>query len=335
MAKSQELGAAFVLLTGFLVLLAYGTSMYRYMANFMIRMLSPEMFVYFQWNEKTTDYFFLSTTYYVAHVVSPFFIIICIVGLIINYIQVGMRLSLQPLAPNLKKINPISGFGRIFSLRSLTELVKNILKISLVGFITYFHMRGEMVQVVKLHDITLMAGMVYVAVSIFKLVMKMCVLLIILAILDYVYQKWDFEKSMRMTKQEVKDEHKQREGDPLVRSRIRQKQREIAYQRMMAEVPKADVVITNPIHVAVALSYKAEEMHAPKVVAKGGGDIAERIKEIAKENHVPIIEDKPLAQSLFKMCEVGDYVPPNLFKAVAEILAYVYRLGHKQHEFGI
>ena len=220
-------------------------------------------------------------------------------------------------------------------MKAVQELFKSIAKIFVVGWISYKHVKAIVPQLVELQDVSLRASMVFVAGSTLSLILKLCMVLVALAIIDWFYQKWDFEKSMKMTKQEVKDEMKQREGDPLVRSRIRQKQREIAFKRMMQDVPKADVVITNPIRIAVALSYVSDDMHAPRVVAKGAGVIAERIREVAKENDVPIVEDKPLAQALFKSADVGDFVPPNLFKAVAEVLAYVYRLGKKEHSFGI
>ena len=324
-----------VVLFGFIVLFFYGGTMYGYLSSFMRWVFSPEVFSHFNTSQANVGHFFLYVFYYVARIVFPLFAVLVTIGLFFNFVQVGIKLSAGAMQPSLDKLNPISGFKRIFSMRSVQELFKNIIKITVVGTVGYFHVRSAMVDFIKLHDIPLMAGLAFLGQSIFILVIKISIFLIILAIIDWIYQKYEFEKSIKMTKQEVKDEMKQREGDPLVRSRIRSKQREIAFQRMMAEVPKADVVITNPIHLAVALTYVAEEMHAPKVVAKGAGVIADRIKEIAKENDVPILEDRNLAQSLFKAADVGDYVPPNLFKAVAEVLAYVYRLGQKQHQFGI
>lgn len=334
-ARSQEVGSAVIVLSGFLMLYFYGVKIYTSIADYMTWIFSPDVFGHYIPNENNVGYFFLSMFYLVARIMAPILLTLLVVGVYFNILQVGLKVSGSPLTPNLNKINPLSGLKRIFSLRSIQELVKSIIKITVIGYVGFSHVRGVMHLMIKLHDIPLRAGLAFMGISIFKLVMKLSLILIILAILDWIYQKWDFEKGLRMTKQEVKDEMKQREGDPLVRSRIRQKQREIAFQRMMAEVPKADVIITNPVHIAVALSYVAEDMHAPKVVAKGAGVIADRIKEVAKENAVPIIEDKPLAQQLFKLTDVGDYVPPNLFKAVAEILAYVYRLGRKQHQFGI
>jgi flagellar biosynthetic protein FlhB len=334
-ARSQEIGSAFVILFGFLTLLLYGKTMYAYMANYMRFVLSPEVFVHFRPEQADVGHFFMAIFNVTARIVAPIFLVLVIVGVFFNIAQVGIMFTAEAMKPNFNKINPLQGLKRIFSLRSLTELVKSIIKISAVGIIGYLHIRGEIMNVVNLHDIPLAAGMVWLGTSIFWMTMKVALLLILLSLLDFIYQKWDFERSIKMTKQEVKDEHKQREGDPLVRSRIRQKQREIAMRRMMAEVPQADVVITNPVHIAVALTYVSSEMHAPKLVAKGAGVVADKIKEIAKEHGVPIIEDRPLAQSLFKSCEIGDFIPPNLFKAVAEILAYVFNLGKKAHKFGI
>ena len=163
----------------------------------------------------------------------------------------------------------------------------------------------------------------------FKIIFYVFLAMLVLSALDYLYQRWQYEESLKMTKQEVTDEHKQSEGDPKVKARIRSLQRQTAYHRMMAEVPKADVVITNPTHLAIALRFKSDEMPAPRVVAKGAGYIAERIRETAREHNVPIVENKPLAQTLFKMTELGDYIPVDLYRAVAEVLAYVYRLKGK------
>ena len=334
-ARSQEIGSAFVILFGFLTLLLFGRGMLHYIIEYTRYIFSPQVFVNFSTSETSIGAFFTQMFWYTARIVAPIFIILMVAGVFFNVIQVGLMFTTESMQPSFNKINPLSGFKRMFSVRSLTELIKSLIKISIVGIISYLHIRGQLHQYIKLHDIPLTAGMAYVANSIFWLVMKVALVLIILGFLDFLYQKWDHERSIKMTKQEVKDEMKQREGDPLVRSRIRQKQREIAMRRMMAEVPQADVVITNPVHVAVALAYVSDSMHAPKVIAKGAGVVAEKIKEVAREHDVPIIEDKPLAQSLFKSCEIGDFIPPNLFKAVAEILAYVFNLGRKAHKFGI
>jgi flagellar biosynthetic protein FlhB len=209
----------------------------------------------------------------------------------------------------------------------LFELCKNIVKISLIGIVGYYAVESEMQHVALLPDMSVGQIMGFIGAAAFRVALKCSLMLVALAILDYAYQRWEFEKSIRMTKQEIKEEMKNTEGNPQIKSRIRQVQRDVAFRRMMSDVPKADVVVTNPTQIAVALKYDMEEMEAPEVVAKGQRLIAERIKEIAKENDIPIVENKPLARALFKACDVGMQIPANLFRAVAEVLAYVYKLN--------
>ena len=259
-------------------------------------------------------------------ILSPFFVAILIVGMVGNITQVGFEFHGEPLKPKLTKLNPIAGFKRFVSLRSLVELIKSIMKLLIIGGISYGLIKAEIPRFPPLMQQGVGEILLFIAQVSFKILFFVCLALIILAVLDYIYQRWQFEQTIKMTKQEVKDERKQTEGDPKVKSRIRKAQIEMAARRMMEAVPEADVVITNPVHLAVALKFEASEMAAPTVVAKGAGYIAERIKEIANEHQVPIIEDKPLAQTLFKMVEIGEFIPVELYRAVAEILAYVYRL---------
>lgn len=256
----------------------------------------------------------------------PFFVPILIAGFVGNIGQVGFEIHSEPLAPKLSKLNPIAGLKRFVSLKSLVELAKSILKLLIIGGISYGLIKAEMRGFPPLMQQGIGEILLFIAQVAFKILFFVCLALIILALLDYIYQRWQFEQSIKMTKQEVKDERKQSEGDPKVKSRIRKAQLEMAARRMMEAVPEADVVITNPVHLAVALKFEASEMIAPTVIAKGSGHIAERIKEIASEHQVPIVEDKPLAQTLFKMVEIGEFIPVELYRAVAEILAYVYRL---------
>ncbi|MGD8880342.1 MAG: flagellar biosynthesis protein FlhB [Desulfobacterales bacterium] len=259
-------------------------------------------------------------------ILMPFFAPILIAGMVGNIGQVGFEIHSEPIAPKLAKLNPIAGFKRIFSLRSLVELAKSIMKLLIVGGISYGLIKAEMRGFAPLIQQGVAEILLFIAQVAFKILFFVCLALIILAFFDYIFQRWQFEKSIKMTKQEVKDERKQSEGDPKVKSRIRKAQLEMAARRMMEAVPEADVVITNPVHLAVALKFDASEMIAPTVIAKGSGHIAERIKEIASEHQVPIVEDKPLAQTLFKMVDIGEFIPVELYRAVAEILAYVYRL---------
>jgi flagellar biosynthetic protein FlhB len=247
-------------------------------------------------------------------------------GLLVNYFQVGFLFSAQPLTPDLSKIDPIKGFKRLFSLRALAELIKNCLKILIISVVVYLTLTAEAENTLMLADRSIWDIMACVGDITFKIIFRTCWILLFLAGLDYLYQRWEFEKSLRMTRQEVKDEHKQSEGDPMVKARIRRIQREIARRRMMSKVPKADVVITNPEHLAVALKYDPEKMFAPVVVAKGAGEVAEKIRRIARDSGVPVLENKPLARAMYKLVKVNDAIPETLYRLVAEVLAYVYSL---------
>lgn len=250
-----------------------------------------------------------------------------------NIAQVGFMVSSESLAPKLSKINPINGIKRLVSLRSLVELVKSISKIVIIALVVYFAINKEVDNVPTLMYLPAADILIFIGRVSFIILLKTGGILFVLALIDFVYQKWEYGKKLRMTKQEIKDESKQSDGDPKVKSRIRQLQREWARQRMMAEVPNADVVITNPTHFAVALKYKKDEMSAPLVIAKGRNYSALKIKKIASESGVPIVENKPLARALYENIEIGMEVPPDMYKAVAEVLAYVFKLGRKKaHE---
>ena len=226
----------------------------------------------------------------------------------------------------LTKLNPVSGLKRLVSLKALVELAKSISKILFIGSIAYLLVKSDMKEFPILMHQEVGQILVFIARVSLKVCFFVCLAMIVLAVLDFIYQRWQHEEDLKMTKQEVKDEQKQTYGDPKVKARIRSVQLEMARRRMMEAVPGADVVITNPTHLALALKFDAREMVAPRILAKGSGHIAERIREIAVEHQIPIVEEKPLAQALFKMVEIGDYIPAELFRAVAEVLAYVYRL---------
>jgi flagellar biosynthetic protein FlhB len=263
---------------------------------------------------------------------APVCLPLLVAGFIGNVGQIGFELHAEPMSPKLSKLNPLAGVKRIFSLRGLVELAKSLLKIVFVGAIAWSVMSGFLAEFPSLvrRDLADIWGFTLTAA--FRIILYVSLALLVLAALDYIYQRWQHEESLKMTKQEIKDERKQTEGDPQVKSRIRSIQRQVAYQRMMAEVPTSDVVITNPTHLAVALRFDPAEMTAPRVTAKGADFMAERIRDIARESNVPIVENKPLAQALYKMADLGDYIPVDLYRAVAEVLAYVYRLKGK-HRF--
>ena len=260
-------------------------------------------------------------------ILSPFFLAVVGLALAANYAQVGFLFSTQPIAMSLDRINPISGAKRLFSMRSLMMVVISSAKAVLVGLVFYYSIKGSVDKYFALGDCHVREIMSFMVRELFTVCMRAGLVLLALGFADYAYQKREYTKSLMMTKQEVKEESKEVEGSPLIKSRIRSAQRALARRRMMAAVPKADVVVTNPTHIAVALKYDGESMAAPTVVAKGKRLVAERIKEIATSHGIPIFENKPLAHSLYELVEVGSEIPAGLYKAVAEVLSYVYRLS--------
>jgi flagellar biosynthetic protein FlhB len=262
--------------------------------------------------------------------IAPLLLTVLVAGLLANFVQVGFLFSAEAIAPKLSKIDPFKGFQRLFSMKSFAELTKNIVKLCIVSYIAYVTVKGELDGLPSLMDRSIGDITVYMGEVSFKIILRTCWVLVVLAVLDYVYQRWEYEKGLKMSRQEIKDEFRQTEGDPLIKARIKRIQREMARKRMMARVPKADVVITNPDHIAVALKYDQSKMFAPIVVAKGAGFLAEKIRELARQNNVPVVENKPLAQVLYKMVKVEEVIPENLYRAVAEILAYVYGLKEKR-----
>jgi len=252
-----------------------------------------------------------------------------ILGAASSLLQVGFLQVEDALSPNFEKVNPVEGFKRVFSLRAVVEALKSLLKMAAIGIVLYFLLRGEVSQVPYMLTFSVEQIFSYLGTVVVKLLGGVGAVMLIIAGADYFYQRWDLEKKMMMTKQEVKEEHKQREGDPMIKSRIRRIQREMASKRMMAEVPKADVIITNPTHIAVVLKY-SDNLPAPQLVAMGADLVAEKIKEIGREHNIPIVENKPLARTIFKTMKIGQIIPRELFVAVAEVLSYVYRLRRKK-----
>nr|MBF0221630.1 flagellar biosynthesis protein FlhB [Desulfobulbaceae bacterium] len=265
-----------------------------------------------------------------SYLVGPVMIAVFIAALISNYAQIGFIFTGEKMKPDLKKIDPIKGLAKKFSLQALAELVKSLLKVGLIGYVAFSEAYSALPEFMPLMDQTTMQIMTFASITAFWIFLKCALVIALLAILDYAFQRWQFMEKMKMTKQEVKEEAKMTEGDPQVKGRIRSIQMQMARQRMMAEVPTADVVITNPTRLAIALRYTGTEMSAPLVVAKGAGAIAQRIREVAAENNVPMVEDKPLARALYKNVKVNHPIPENLFQAVAEVLAYVYGMRKKR-----
>jgi flagellar biosynthetic protein FlhB len=259
----------------------------------------------------------------------PFFLAAVVIAVVVNILQVKWKVTTKPLQPKFSKLNPANGFKRILSKDSLFELVKSIAKVVLIAGITFLSLRSRVNDIFLLYNVTLKQGVSEIASLIIDVGFRISIVYCIIGLADYVYQKHKFNEDMKMTKQEVKDEMKNSEGDPQIKGQQRRRMQEASRRRMMQDVPKADVVITNPTHYAVALKYDSGSGKAPVVVAKGADLIAQKIKEIARENHVEIVENKPLARTLYANVEIGREIPPELYQAVAEILAAVYRAQNK------
>lgn len=262
-------------------------------------------------------------------IIAPVLGIAVIMGVSSTLMQVGFLSAWEHISPDIERINPLKGFGKIFNVRSLIEGAKSIMKIVVITTVIFMIVKNEMLFTPHLVQLSVGQIFTYIGHLLFKLLGGICIFMTIVAVLDYALQRWDLEKRMRMTKQEVKEEFKQREGDPLIKSRIKRIQRELSQKRMMNDVPKADVIITNPTHIAVAIQYDRVAMAAPTLVAKGADLIAEKIKEIARKHNIPIVENKPLARTIFKTMKIGHAIPKTLYNAVAEVLAYVYKLKGK------
>lgn len=256
----------------------------------------------------------------------PIFAIAVITGILGNIVQFGFLLTGDPLKMKFSKLNPVNGFKQIFSTKTVVEFLKSILKLLIVAVLVYMTIMKEWNRILVLASLPVQQIFSFIAGLTVKLGIEIGAVLTVLALADYFYQRFEHNKSLKMSKQDIKDEHKKSEGDPIIKGRIRERQRKMALQRMMQEVPNADVIITNPTHFAIALKYDATKMEAPKIIAKGMDHVALRIKEIAKQNGVVTMENKPLARALYERAEIGDVIPPDLFQAVAEVLAYVYKL---------
>ena len=327
-AKSREVPSVAILVASLLIFYFLGSAMIRDFMDLMKWSFANS--AHFEIQSGNLNWLLLELLRRGLKIVAPLFLALVAVGLLSNLLQVGFLFSTQAIAPKFSKLDPLKGFARMFSKQALVELIKSIFKVIIVGCVTYFTVKGELEQIIPLMDKEIWSVMSYIGSVCFKILLRTSWVLIVLAIIDYVFQKWDFKQEAKMTKQEVKDEFKQREGDPLIKSRVRQAQREMAKRRMMEAVPKADVVITNPVHLAIALEYNTQNMSAPQLTAKGSRLVAERMKAIAQEHNIPIVENKPLAQALFKGVEIGQEIPTVFYKAVAEVLSYVYRLKNKR-----
>lgn len=332
-AKSREIANGFGLLALFLVLRFWVGNM----GNQMMAMFPgiynriPDIVTFWDGMMPQTDtrIVFRQLLIQVLWIIAPVLLIGFAIAFVCDLVQVKWKPTLKPLHPKLSKLNPLKGFKKIFSPNSLVELVKSIVKILLIGYVCYNYLKDKWVILLNLYDVSLMQGLQIIAQTVIDLGIRISVIYMIVAFGDLIYQRVKFKNDMKMTKQEIKEEYKQQEGDPQVKSKIRHKMQEASRRRMMQALPQADVVITNPTHYAVAVKYDPQVADAPMVIAKGEDYLARKIKEIAKENHVEIVENKPLARMLYANVDVGQVIPPELYQAVAEVLAFVYHLQGK------
>lgn len=332
-AKSREVANALGILALFLVLKFWvGTMGNQFLGVFEdVYVAIPNAVV--QWNGflPQKDLMVLSRDMVmdIVVIIAPTVLVAFVVAFLSDIIQVKWMVTAKPLMPKFSKISPISGFKRLFSVNAIVELIKSIAKIAIIGFVSYNYVKDKAEVLFILYDMPLMQAIALVGEMVTELGIQIAIIYMVLALADYIYQKVKFSRDMRMTKQELKEEYKQQEGDPQVKGRIRQKMREVSQRRMMQNLPQADVVITNPTHYAVAIKYDPEVADAPIVIAKGEDYLAQKIKAVAKEHQIEIVENKPLARMLYANVDVGGMVPPELYQAVAEVLAFVYHLKGK------
>ncbi len=321
-AKSKELSSGIILTLMMIFLYFYFPIALKWCED-----LFNEFFQFSQFTmtPESTKVLFYTSLLMIGKIVLPFFVFIFVIAVLAEAAQVGLHVSPKALEPKWEKVNFFQGLPKFFQgKRKLVELAKSIFKIIVLGWLAVSIVQKHMPEIVRMTDAEYMDSTIFTGKLIFELMFKLALAVLILGIADFAYQKWQHKQELKMTKQQVKEEYKQMEGDPLIRQRIRNAQREIARKRMMQDVPSADVVVTNPTHYAVALKYDTGGSRPPYVVAKGMRLMALKIKDIARENGIYIHEDPPLAQTLYKTLDIDDDIPENLYKAIAEILAVIY-----------
>jgi flagellar biosynthetic protein FlhB len=328
-ARSPDLTAAGILIGMILLLSWYGTGVMSALERVTRQMLGSGSIGVLDTSNLAP--LIVSSLATVGKAMAPIFAGLLLIGIVANMVQVGLVFNTKRLKPNLAALNPTRGLKKLFGKNSRTGfmLLMSLVKMALVCLVAYSAIHDRLPIILTIQQLDYMQIFALGAELIYQIGIRLGVLLLILAILDYMYQKWKHERDLRMTKQEVKDEMRSMDGDPHIKSRRRQIQMHLARERMKQAVPSADVVVTNPTHYAVALKYDKDSMHAPRVVAKGVDHMARRIREIAVANGVPIVERPPLARALYRLCEVGQEIPEQFYSAVAEILAYVYELTGK------
>jgi flagellar biosynthetic protein FlhB len=326
-AKSNELNSAVMLVMASLMLFWVGGNMADGLKQIMVGTFRQMATIQIT-NDSISVYMWIGMKA-LAAIMAPFFLVMMAAGLAVNIGQVGFRVTAKAAYPKFSRLNPMQGIQRLFSMNSLMELGKSILKLVLVGGIVYIAISSQFGKIYMLTHVPFEALGPAVGAMLNRLFLYASLSLLIIGILDFIYNRYEFEKSLKMTKEEVKEEAKMSDGDPAVKGKIREIMFKNSFRRMMKKLPEADVVIANPIHLAVAIKYDRKRNHAPIVIAKGARKVAERIKAVAREHNIPVVENPPLARALFKSVEIGQEIPLELYKAVAEVLAYVYRLKRK------
>ncbi len=325
--KSQDVNTAILLFMMFILFFVMG----GYLKERLMVIYEKGFVEYIQWNvtADTVQSMFVQYTIDGVMVLLPVMIVAVIAGLASNFLQIGFLFTTEPLKFNLGKLNPIKGAKKIFSARALVELLKSLLKITVIGSITFtvIWMNKDQMMIMSLKGLD--SALAFFGQMTITMGIAASIGLLIISVIDYIYQKYDHEKNIRMSKQDIKDEHKNMEGDPQIKSKVKERQRQMANSRMMSEVPDADVVITNPTHYSIAIKYDENKYDAPYVVAKGVDYIAFKIREVAKHHDIPMVENRSLARSIYAKVEIGEVIHEDFYQAVAEVLAYVYRLQNK------
>jgi len=328
-ARSQELSTAVMLLAFFVAVKVFvGFIGTRFLGSFKDMYQVIDVYAVDEFGPAMGGAFLRDGLVDILWICLPLFAVAVVVAFVVTIAQVKWQVTTKPLQPKFSKFNPISGFKRIFSKDKLFELIKDVIKIALIFYVTYSDLEEAAETVVLLYDFSLNQAVVYVGDFVISLGIKLSAIYLIVGFADYIYQKLKFKKDLMMSKQEVKDEYKQQEGDPQVKGKTKSKMREVSQRRMMQKLPEADVVITNPTHFACAIKYDKEVSEAPILIAKGADYLAQKIKEAAKEHDIPIVENKPLARMLYYNVDLDSEIPRELYQMTAEVLAYVYKLKH-------
>ncbi len=326
--QSKDVASLILLLASFLAFDFFSGSMVsnasQYMSKYINLSATYEQFDAQDMSKFTTDFMFT-----VAICILPIALTGIVVGILAHGVQTRFLFVGKLAAPKLNRINPLEGIKKLFALKNLVELLKNLIKMAILLYLLYTSLITFMPMVVRTMDMSIASSAEYGLSMVMSLIYDVVIIFGAIAFFDYFYQKWEYERKIKMSKQDIKDEYKQTEGSPEIKSRIKETQRAMARSRMMQAVPNADVIIRNPTHFAVALSYNTEKNTAPIVVAKGQDEMALRIIKVAEEHSVTVVENKPLARAIYASTELNREIPAEYYGAVAEILVYVYRLNNK------